>query len=177
MHEVQAGISRSQGAAMAWFSKKPPWEVRYAKNIYDGMVAHNDIGGMTALAVRIPRVWHRAFQDKALLQRELICLAALTVVARPETLLQPVIRAFGTLIVEKASARGLRLSRDQLASHALKDADSMTSEPVQWAKRWLAQFMTDPNDNRMVEFFADYCTRLFRAYTEAIESTRPKWHT
>jgi hypothetical protein len=159
---------------MAWFSKKSPWEVRYAENIYDGMVAHNDIGDMTALKLRIPTAAHRAFQDKMLLQRELICFVALMVAATPGRQLQPVIGAFGTLIVDKASTRGLQISRDRLAEYALQDVDKMTSEPFQWAKRWLAEFRDDPNDNYMVAFFADHCTRLFRAYTDAIESTRPK---
>jgi hypothetical protein len=162
---------------MAWFSKKSSWEVRYAENIYDGMVANNDTGDMTALKLRIPTAAHRAFQDKMLLQRELICLVALIVVATPETQLRPVIEAFGTLIVDKASARGLRISRDRLAKYGLQDVDKMTSEPLQWAKRWLADFEVDPNDNqKMVEFFADHCTRLFRSYADAIESTRPKRH-
>jgi hypothetical protein len=99
------------GLAMAWFSKEPPWEVRYAENIYDGMVVHNDIGDVTAIKLRMPRAAHRVFQDKLLLQRELICFVALMVAATPEMQLQPVIESFGSLIFEKASTRGVRINR------------------------------------------------------------------
>ena len=33
-------------AMFGLFKKKLPWEVEYAKNIYDGLVAHNNFGDM-----------------------------------------------------------------------------------------------------------------------------------
>jgi hypothetical protein len=38
---------------MRWFKKKPT-EVKYAQAIYNGLVAHNDLGDITALKLRIP---------------------------------------------------------------------------------------------------------------------------
>jgi hypothetical protein len=159
---------------MGWFSRKPSWEVGYAENIYNGLVVHNNFGDMTALKLRIPTAAHRAYQDKMLLQREMICFVALMAAAKPDTQLPPVMGAFGTLVVSKASARGLQINRDQLTEYALQDFEKMTSEPFQWAQRWLAEFRDDPNDNHMVFLFADHCTRLFSAYQHGIESTRPK---
>jgi len=51
------------------------------------LVAHND---MSALKLRIPAAAHRAYHDKILLQREMICFVALMSIAKPGTLLQPV---------------------------------------------------------------------------------------
>lgn len=81
--------------ARLWLGKrerKPTigWAETYANNIYEGLVADNDVGNITALSLRIPTVLHQAYHNKILLQRELICFFALMVVAKPETLLPPV---------------------------------------------------------------------------------------
>jgi hypothetical protein len=159
---------------MGWFSKKPPWETIYAENIYNGLVAHNDFGDITALSLQIPTAAHRAYQDKMLLQREIICFAALMSAATPGTQLQPVMGAFGTLLVSKASGRCLQINRDQLAEQALQDVEKMMTKPFQWAQDWLAEFRDDPNDNYMVALFADHCLHLFSAYKKGIEDTQPK---
>jgi hypothetical protein len=52
---------------MGWFKKKPSWEEQYAQNIYDGLVAHNEIGDITALKLRIPTALHHAYQNKIVL--------------------------------------------------------------------------------------------------------------
>jgi hypothetical protein len=75
---------------MGWFKKKPSWEEQYAQNIYSAFVASNDLGDMTALKLRIPTVLHHAYQNKIVLQRELISFAALMECANPETKLGPV---------------------------------------------------------------------------------------
>jgi len=69
---------------MGWFSKKPSWETTYAHNIYGGLVEHNDFGDMTALKLRIPTAAHHTYQNKILLQREMICFVALMAVATPK---------------------------------------------------------------------------------------------
>jgi hypothetical protein len=156
------------------FKKKPDWATAYAKNIYDGLVAHNDFGDMTALKLRIPTALHQAYQYKILLQREMICFVALMQCANPGTQLPPVMGAFGNLLVDKAAARGLQINRDQLAEAALDDVEKMISDPFTWAQRWLAEFRDDPNDNFMVAMFADHCLRLRQAYANGIEQTRQK---
>jgi hypothetical protein len=157
---------------MGWFNRKP-WEATYAENIYSGLVAHNDFGDMTALKLRIPTAAHRAYQDKILLQREMVCFVALMAVAKPGTQLQPVMGAFGNLLISKISARGLQLNVDQLAEHALRDVEKMMSDPFPWAQSWLAEFRDNPNDNYMVALFADHWLRLYSAYQRGIEETKP----
>jgi len=159
---------------MGWFTKKTPREMTYAENIYNGLVAHNDFGDMTALKLRIPTAAHRAYQDKILLQREMICFVALMEAAKPGTQLQPVILGFANLIVSKISARGLQMNRDQLAEHAMRDVEKMMSDPFSWAQHWLAEFRDDPNDDYMVALFADHCLRLYSAYKHGIEETKLK---
>jgi hypothetical protein len=157
---------------MGWFSRKPSWEVTYARNIYDGLVAHNDFGDMTALKLRIPTAAHHAYQNKILLQRELICFVALAEAAPPGTQLQSVMLAFCDLLVAKLSSRGLQMNRDQLADAAFDDVGQMLASPFPWAQRWLAEFRDDPNDNYMVAMFVDHCLRLHKAYKHGIEQTR-----
>jgi len=159
---------------MSWFSKKPPWEMNYAENIYNGLVAHNDFGDLTALMLRIPTAAHRAYQDKILLQREMICFVALMRAAKPGTQLQSVLLAFGDLLVNKISARGIQMNRDQVAEHALQDIEKMISDPLPWAQDWLIEFRGDLNDDNMVALFADHCLRLYEAYNHGIETTKPK---
>jgi hypothetical protein len=137
-------------------------------------VAHNDVGDITALRLRIPTALHPAYQNKILLQREMICFVALMAVAKPDSNLQPVMAAFGKLLVSKLGARGLQMNINQLAEYALNDVDVMINEPFDWAQRWLAEFRDDPKDNFMVVLFADHCTRLFHAYEHSIKSTEPK---
>src|SRR3954453_22820678 len=112
--------------------KKPPLEIQYAQNLYDGLVAHNDFGDMTALSLRIPTALHHAYQNKILLQREMICFVALMQAAYPGTVLHSVMPAYGELVVRKAAERGLQLSRDQLAEASIRDAEAMFAEPYFW---------------------------------------------
>jgi len=155
-----------------WGKKKPSWEIQYAQNIYDGLVAHNEFGDITALSLKIPTAQHQAYQNKILLQREMICFVALMQAAHPGTVLQPVMIAYGDMVVRKAAERGLQLSRDQLAEASLSDAETMFSEPYLWGQRWLSEFRSDPEETFMVALFADHCLKLFSAYKSGIENTK-----
>jgi hypothetical protein len=157
-----------------WGKKKLAWEVQYAQNIYDGLVAHNEFGDMTALSLKIPTAFHGAYQNKILLQREMLCFVALMQAATPGTVLQAVMLAYGDLAGRKASERGLQLTRDQLADAALHDAKELFNAPYKWSVGWLGEFHADPWDTDMVVPFVDHCLRLFHAYTHGIEQTRPK---
>jgi hypothetical protein len=139
-------------------TKKPAWDVIYAEKIYDGLVAHNDFGDINALKLRIPTTLHQAYQNKILLQREMICFVALMEVANPQSGLQPVMLAFGDLLVGKILARGLQINRDQLADAALKDVKRMFSEPFKWAQNWLAS-------SAVIEMIITWCS-----YSLTIES-------
>ena len=101
---------------MGWFKRKPSWEVQYAQNIYDGLVARNSIGDITATELRIPSA--HAYQNKIVLQREFISFVALQHVAKPGSKLEPVLLEYGNLLVQKIAERGLRINRDQLANAA-----------------------------------------------------------
>jgi hypothetical protein len=146
----------------------------YAQRLYDGLPAKNDLGDITASRLRIPTALHQKYQHKIIVQRELICFAALISVATPQSKLQPVVEAFGNLLFSKARRRGVQGTRDQLAEYALKDVKAMFKDPFAWGQRWLADFRSDPKDNHMVVLFADHCCRLFQAYKHSIESTQPK---
>jgi hypothetical protein len=153
------------------FKRKPTWEETYAQRIYDGLVAHNDLGDITVLNLRIPTVLHQAYQNKIILQREIICFVALASVAKRESQLQPVTGAFVDLVVsEKVGTRHLQMNADQFTKYAFDDVEAMLTKPFDWAQRWLAEFRDDPKDNFMVALFADHCTRLFTAYKAAIEN-------
>src|SRR3954470_14141249 len=105
---------------MSWFKRKPRWEVEYANNIYDGLVAHNDFGDITAFELRVPTSSHHFYENKILLQREMICFVALMgAAAATAPRLQPVILAFGDLLISKVSARGMQMNRNQLAKAAI----------------------------------------------------------
>src|SRR5262249_18700549 len=138
---------------MGCFKKKPSWEQQYAQTIYDGLVAHNDIGDITALKLRIPTALHHAYQNKVALQRELMSFVALMECANPGSKLQSVMLAYGNLLVNKIAERGLQMSRDQLANAALDDVEAMATDPYKWAQRWLSEFRDDPNGNYMVAMF------------------------
>jgi hypothetical protein len=126
---------------------------------------------MTALKLRIPTAQHQAYQNKILLQREMICFVALMQAADAGTKLQPVMMAYGDLVVHKVADRGLQITRDQLADAALDDVDKMFLKPFEWAQQWLSEFRDDPNDHFMVYLFADHCSKLFQAYKSAVEET------
>jgi hypothetical protein len=150
------------------------WAETYAQRLYDVLPAQNDLGDITASRLRIPTSLHQEYQKKIVLQRELICFVALISVAPPESKLNPVMGAFGNLLVKRLDARGLQITAVQLAEYALKDVEAMFKEPFAWGQRWLADFRSDPKDNHMVFLFADHCCRLFQAYKQSIESTQPK---
>ena len=61
---------------------------------------------------------HHAYQNKIVLQRELISFAALASVANPESGLWPVLLAYADLLVRKAAERGSQMNKDQLAHAA-----------------------------------------------------------
>ena len=153
------------------------WTETYAQRLYDGLPAKNDLGDITASRLRIPTALHQKYQNKIIVQRELICFAALISVVTPGSKLQSVVGAFGNLLVSKARRRGLQATRNQLAEYALKDVKAMFKDSFAWGQRWLAEFRADrasPKDNHMVVLFADHCCRLFHAYKHSIESTQPK---
>jgi hypothetical protein len=152
--------------------KKPPWEEQYALNIYEAFVASAGPGDITALKLRIPTVLHHAYQNKIVLQRELITFAALGSVAQPKSGLGPVLLAFGDLVLCKAAERGLHMNIEQLIEAAADDVDEMMSQPFGWAQRWLSEFGDDAKDNYII--FAEHCLALFRAYEQGIENTRPR---
>jgi hypothetical protein len=163
-----------RGKIMFGWGKKPPLEIQYAQNLSDGLVAHNEFGDITALSLKIPTALHQAYQNKILLQREMICFVALMQAAHPGTVLHSVMPVYGELVVRKAAERGLQLSRDQLASASLQDVESMFSEPYLWGQRWLAEFRNDPEETFMVALFAEHCLKLFSAYKTGIENTSPR---
>jgi hypothetical protein len=103
----------------------------------------------------------------------MIRFVAFMQVAKPATRLQSVLISFGDFVALKIKERGLRINRDQLAEAALKDVERMLIEPDPWAKAWLAEFRSDPNDDYMVANLAHYCPRLHNAYKNGIEQTRP----
>lgn len=155
-----------------WGKKIRP-EVQYAINLYQGLVAHNEFGDMTALKLRIPTSLHHAYQNKMLLQREMICFVALMQAAHPGTVLASVMPVFGDLLVLKADKRGLQLTRDQFAQASMDDVEYMFAEPYLWAQRWLAEFRHNPEETFMVALFADHCLKLFSAHKAGIEQTSP----
>ena len=143
-------------------------EVQYSINLYQGLVDHNQFGDMTALKLRIPTSLHHAYQNKMLLQREMICFVALMQAAHPGTVLHKVMPVFGDLLVLKADERGLELTRDQLAEWSMEDVEYMFADPYKWAQRWLAEFRNNPEHTFMVFLFADHCLKLFSAYKAGI---------
>jgi hypothetical protein len=176
---VVLGLVFTSAVGAMWFGtevkeifqkKKPSWEEQYAQTIYEGLVVHNDLGDITALKLRIPTVLHHAYQNKIVLQRELISFAALMSVANPQSGLGPVMMAYGNLLVHKMAERGLQMSRDQLKDAALDDVEAMMSQPFGWAQRWLSEFGDNAKDNYII--FGEHCMRLFHAYEQAIEKTR-----
>jgi hypothetical protein len=153
------------------FKRKLAWDQEYAQNIYEGLVEHNDFGDITALKLRIPTSLHQAYQNKMLLQREMLAFVALMENAK-DVNLKKVLMTFGDLLVAKVAKRGLQINRDQLADYALNDTERLIASPFPWAQQWLAEFREDPNDNYMVALFADHCLRLHHAYKHGIEETR-----
>ncbi len=151
------------------FKSKPAWDEQYALNIYDGLVAHNDVGDITALSLRIPTAQHRAFQDKMLLTRELLCFVALA--QNGSGTMQPVMRAFADIVVKKCGERGLQMNVDQLANYAFDDTEKLIEAPIDWAKSWMAEFQADKDWNAVR--FADHCLKLRHAYETSISNTRP----
>ena len=117
---------------------------------------------------------HHAYQNKIVLQRELISFAALMECANPETKLGPVLLAYENLLLHKIAKRGLQMSGDQLAHAAAEDVEAMIADPFKWAQRWLSEFRNDPNDDYMVASFADHCLYLWQAHKHAIETTQPR---
>ena len=156
------------------FKRKPTnsWEEEYATNIYNVMIAEDDIGDITA-RLQIPTALHQVYQNKILLQRELICFSAFASIAE-EVGLQSVFHTFTDLLLEKLKARGLQINRKQLADHAITDTEEMLAEPIPWGQRWLAEFRNDPNDELGAFIFVGHCRRLFHAYKRGIGNTRPK---
>jgi hypothetical protein len=114
---------------MGWFKKKPSWEEQYAQNIYGALAARSGPGDITALKLRIPATLHHAYQNKIVLQRELISFVALASVANPENGLRPVMLAYADLLVHKTAERGLQMNKDQLANAALDDVEAMVDQP------------------------------------------------
>jgi hypothetical protein len=155
---------------MGWFERKPSWEVQYAQNIYDALVVRNSIRDITT-ELRIPTA--HAYQNKIVLQRELISFVALMETAKPGSKLQSVMLEYENLLVHKIAERGLQMNRDQLANAAKDDVGTMIAEPFKWAQRWLSEFRDDPKDNYMVAVFAAHCLRVHEAYKRAIEQTQP----
>src|SRR5262249_53403421 len=158
---------------MGWFKRKRSWEVQYAQNIYDGLVARNNIGDITATELRIPTALHHAYQNKIVLQRELMSFVALMEVTKPGSKLEPVLLEYGNLLVQKIAERGLRINRHQLANAAEDDVRAMIADTFKWAQRWLSEFRHDPNDNYMVGLFGVHCLRMHEAYKRSIEETQP----
>jgi hypothetical protein len=149
-----------------------PWAKEYAQNLYGAFVAKPNPGDITALSLRIPTVLHAAYQNKIVLQRELISFAALASIAKPESGLQPVLLAYVKLVVDKMAKRGLQMSEDQLAKAAFDDVEAMIAQPFKWARQWLSEFGDDPHEDYIL--FADHCMRLLQAYKHGIEQTQPR---
>jgi hypothetical protein len=178
---VVLGLIFTSAVGAMWFGtevkeifqkKKPSWEEQTANNIYEAFVPGGGLGDITALKLRIPTALHHAYQNKIVLQRELISFAALMSIANPESGLGPVILAYENLLVHKMAQRDLHMNGDQLAKAAVNDVEEMMSQPFGWAQRWLSEFGDDAKDNYII--FADHCVRLFHAYEQGIEKTRPR---
>jgi hypothetical protein len=86
---------------MGWFKKRPSWEEQYAQTIYGSLVARSGPGDITALKLRIPTALHHAYQNKIVLQCELLSYVALASVSNQENGLRPVLWAYGKLLVNK----------------------------------------------------------------------------
>jgi hypothetical protein len=87
------------------FRRRPSitWAESYANALYKGLVEHNEFGNITALGLKIPTAVHQAYQNKILLQRELICFVAFAAVAN-QGRLPPILDAFTDLLISKPSA-------------------------------------------------------------------------
>jgi hypothetical protein len=151
---------------------KQSWSEKYAQNLYVAFVVSNDLGDITALKLKIPTALHAVYQNKIVLQRELISFVALMSVASPESGLGPVMLAYENLLTNKMAGRGLQMSGDQLAKAAIEDVEAMMADPFKWAQEWLAEFGDNPKDNFIL--FGEHCLRLFKAYSAGIENTRPR---
>jgi hypothetical protein len=146
----------------------------YALRIHAALPAVDSLGDMTPQELRIPPAAIQRYFEKALLQRETMCFVALMSCAKPETDLQPVMMAYGRLLVHRLAARGIPADADALADVSLTDVDRLLKEPFAWAQNWLAKFRNDPNDNYMVAMFADHCQRQFGSYKIAIMEAKQK---
>jgi hypothetical protein len=153
-------------------SNKPSWEEQYAQNIYSAFVASPDLGNITALKLKIPTALHAVYQNKAVLQRELISFVALASVSSEESGLRPVLREYENLLVKKMAERGLQMSGEQMAHAAFDDARALDAQPFKWAQEWLAEFGDNAKDNYIL--FAEHWLKLFKAYSAGIENTRPR---
>ena len=158
---------------MGWFKKKPSWDRAYAERIYDAYVSSGGLGSMTPEKLHIPRAAHRQYNDKLLMQLESLSFMALSSAANRNTApeLLPVMVAFGHLLAEKRSARGIKVDVDDLAESCMVDVTDLIKNPFPWAQRWLAEFRNNPQDNYMVGLFADYNIRQYHAIKDAIETT------
>jgi hypothetical protein len=155
-------------------ARNTAWEDTYAEHIYEGLVASDGLGDMTPERLRIPPAAMQHYFQKALFQRELMCLVALMSSAGPETNLCPVMVAYSKLLSQKLTARGLQFNIDQLADASVEDVGELFKNPFDWGQKWLADFRNDPQDNCGVVMFADHCQRQFNAYKHAIEDTNRK---
>ena len=121
------------------------------------------------MKLKIPTALHHAYQNKTVLQRELLSFAALASVANPESKLPPV---YARLVVDKMAKRGLQMSEEQLADAACDDLDVMIAQPFKWARQWLSEFGDDPHEDYIL--FAEHWLALFKAYKHGIEQTQPR---
>ena len=167
---VLSGTSRRSATPEAALNALA-WEDTYAQRIYTALPASDSLGDITPEKLRIPPAAMQRYFEKALLQRETMCFVALMSCARPDTNLQPVMMAYGRLLIRELVTRGIPADIDALADVSLTDMDRLLKEPFAWAQNWLAEFRNDPNDNYMVVMFADHCQRQFNAYKTAIIET------
>jgi hypothetical protein len=161
------------GEEMGWFSKKKSWEVVYAENLYDGLVATDDLD-MTPEKLRAPMAAYAQYREKALVQREAMCFTALMLAAGQDSGLASVLREFGRLLVEKLASRGVNVNVERVVEITTQEVHDMTAQPFSWAKGWLAEFRNDPNADYMVALFADHSLKQYRAFQYAIEAARTK---
>jgi len=114
---------------------KQSWAKEYAQNLYVGFVASPDPGDITALKLKIPTALHAVYQNKVVLQRELISFVALASVANEESGLRPVLREYENLLVKKMAERGLQMRGEQMAEAAFDDARALSDQPFKWGSR------------------------------------------
>lgn len=154
---------------------KRSWEETYAANVYAGLVeGGGPAGEFSAEKLTIPAKHLPHYHVKALTEREMLCFAAVMQTTDRNTVphLLPLIGAFGRLVLVKQQTRfGRELDLDALAERANLNAYELRSAPLEWAKKWLAEFECE-EPGFAAAFFADHSLKQLDAMKHALVETR-----